>query len=413
MLTPEQQAKIQQKEAAMPDALKRDPLTDYSEGYFFVTLNTRGEAPILSTVVGHVGGEGADAPHCQYTALGQAVMDCWAQIPHFNPNIEVIAAEAMPEHFHGLLHITRYDKRHLGRAIGGFMTGCTHAYWDTLGIPWRDMKSSTTSGSTSAHTGAIAQTVGQKGRSDPRYQDRDHTRSYRGPALFVHGYNDTVPITPEQVQIKVAYIRDQAEKRLIRGISHECFRISRQQRTHSWSSAVILQALANDPILGYNASERQKAWANVMSRLLGGDAPCLDHVGNMQLLHRGTLLPLICHRADAHRFEEQKEATLVAARGGAIIVSAFISPRENDIRQQLLVEQLPFVEIIDNGIPDRYKPIGQHFYACAENRLLQFSCWTYQYQRDVKVRREMCLVMNQLARVICQRDERWWYVKTE
>ena len=39
-LTPEQLAKIQQKESTLPDALRRDALTNYREGYFFVTINT-------------------------------------------------------------------------------------------------------------------------------------------------------------------------------------------------------------------------------------------------------------------------------------------------------------------------------------------------------------------------------------
>ena len=43
-LSPEQIAKIRQKEEATPDALKRNPLNDYTEGWFHVTLNVRGEA---------------------------------------------------------------------------------------------------------------------------------------------------------------------------------------------------------------------------------------------------------------------------------------------------------------------------------------------------------------------------------
>lgn len=52
MLTPGQQAKMRQKIAAAPDALKRDPLSDYREGWFFVTLNTHGGS--LLTMVGLV-----------------------------------------------------------------------------------------------------------------------------------------------------------------------------------------------------------------------------------------------------------------------------------------------------------------------------------------------------------------------
>ena len=36
-LTPEQLAKIQQKESTLPDALRRDALTNYREGYFWLS----------------------------------------------------------------------------------------------------------------------------------------------------------------------------------------------------------------------------------------------------------------------------------------------------------------------------------------------------------------------------------------
>ena len=47
-LTPEQLAKIAQKDAVQPAALKRNASTNYYEGYFFITLNTLDYAPILS-----------------------------------------------------------------------------------------------------------------------------------------------------------------------------------------------------------------------------------------------------------------------------------------------------------------------------------------------------------------------------
>ncbi|MCF0214446.1 MAG: hypothetical protein HUK13_08460, partial [Muribaculaceae bacterium] len=91
--------------------------------------------------------------------------------------------------------------------------------------------------------------------------------------------------------------------------------------------------------------------------------------------------------------------------------SAFISPRERDIMKQLMAEQLPFVQIMDNGFPDRYHPAGKAFYSVAENRHVQLSCWTYRYQpsdADSPLSREMCLVMNELARLISGVDDHWW-----
>jgi len=37
------------------------------------------------------------------------------------------------------------------------------------------------------------------------------------------------------------------------------------------------------------------------------------------------------------------------------------------------------------------------------------TCWRYEYQKDgVMVSREMCMVMNQLARIISGCDDDWW-----
>lgn len=409
MLTPEQKAKIQQKEASMADALKRDALTNYREGYFFVTLNTRGESPILSSVVGKLGGSGKDAPHCEYTELGKKVKEVVASIPSYHPSAEVIDAEIMPEHLHILLLLKPGNMRHLGNIINGFMIGCTHVYWDTLGINWRNAES------------AIAQNNRCKA---PQRQDRDHTHSFRGPALFVHGYNDVEALTPEQVETKREYIRTQAERRLMKGSQHECFRIQRQQHTHSWTFGVAMKAISADRFFGSNADKCREAQRQAFLRLnidnmkqrqfssihvyelLG-----LDWIGNREWMACEKKLPLVCHRNDAWLFDVQKQAVLEKAREGWVIVSAFISPKERDVKEQLMREQLPFIEIMDNGFSDRYKPYGKAFYACAENRLVQISCWNYEYQRESHISREMCLVMNQLAIVICRKEDDWWKTK--
>lgn len=395
MLTPGQQAKMRQKIAAAPDALKRDPLSDYREGWFFVTLNTHDESPILSTVVGQIGATGPAAPHCEYTALGAKVREqIWA-IPQHHPHVHIEAAEIMPEHIHILLYLQPGNRKHLGQTIAGFMSGCTHAYWDQLGIDWHINR---------FDTNAYASTIPDR--------DRDHSRSFRGPSLFVHGYNDTVPVTPAEVQTRIDYIRDQAKKRLIQGDRHECFRIRRHQHSRHWNMQVVLQAVKADPGLARSAFRLEEEMRDHVLPRLNWDGQAtlsLDYVGHAPLLAAQRRLPLVCHRADAHRFEEQKAAVLKAARSGAVIVSAFISPRERDILKQLLVEQWPVIEIMDNGFADRYKPVGQAFYACGENRLVQISCWSYQYRREgTEVTRSQCLVMNELARVICQCSDDWW-----
>lgn len=432
-LTPEQLAKMAQKDNATPDALKRNASTNYFEGHFFITLNTRDYAPILSSVAGNPDApdDASDAPRCEYTDLGRRVMEVWQTIPRFHPDVEIIAAEAMPDHFHGLLCLKPGNRKHLGRMVNGFMIACTHDYWDTLGIDWRAMKKDPNKSERDASR---------------EWFDRDHTRSYRGPSLFVRGYNDMEAITPEQVQIKLRYIKEQARRALIKGALRDRFSIHRSCTARGWTLDALRRGLCADRFLANDEPRLEAALKGLLPRILmNHDAaaaapaaaspaaavpaaappaaspsacsalyghlfsrPVLSYVGCSALLFSSRKLPLVCHRSDAPFFERQREALLCAARDGAVIVSAFISAREREIKKLLLMEQLPVVEVMDNGFAERYKPAGQSFYACAENRLVQITPWTYAFNRNNSITREMCLVMNQLVRTICGVDDGWW-----
>ena len=416
----------------MSAALKRSTSTNYYEGYFFITLNTRDYAPILSYISGRPDApEGApDAPRCEYTELGRKVMAVWQTVPRFHPQVEIIAAEAMPDHFHGLLRLKAGNRKHLGRIVNGFMIACTHEYWDTVGIKWRDMKKDPNKSDRDASRD---------------WYDRDHTRSFRGPSLFVRGYNDMEAVTPEQVQTKLQYIYEQARRALIKGTLRDRFHIHRSCKARGWTLDAIRRGLRADRFYAHNPERLEATLRTLMphinmqpaatalapasalapaaatpasalapAALSSGSSPAsapkplLSYIGCSALLSAERKLPLVCHRSDAPFFERQRDAVLRAAREGAVIVSAFISPKEREIRRLLLMEQLPVIEVYDNGLADRYKPSGKNFYACAENRLVQISPWNYEYCRNLTVNREVCLLMNELARVVAGTGEGWW-----
>ena len=410
-LTPEQLAKIAQKDAALPAALKRNATTNYYEGYFFITLNTRNYAPILSFITGRPDApdDAPDAPACEYTELGRKVMAVWQSVPRFHPQVEIMAAEAMPDHFHGLLRLLPGNRKHLGRMVNGFMIACTHDYWDTLDIKWRDMKKDPNKSDRDASRD---------------WYDRDHTCSFRGPSLFVRGYNDMEAVTPEQVQTKLRYIREQARRALIKGTLRDRFFVHRSCTARGWTLDTIRRGLRADRFYAHNPDRLEHILRSLLPRIpmlpaivsasssaspsASSPKPLLSYVGCSALLSAERKLPLVCHRSDAPFFERQRDAVLRAAREGAVIVSAFVSPKEREIGRLLLMEQLPVIEVCDNGFGDRYKPSGKSFYACAENRLVQISPWNYEYCRDLAVNREVCLVMNELARVIAGVGDGWW-----
>lgn len=426
-LTPEQLAKIAQKDAALPAALKRNATTNYYEGYFFITLNTRNYAPILSFITGRPDApdDAPDAPACEYTELGRKVMAVWQTVPRFHPQVEIIATEAMPDHFHGLLRLLPGNRKHLGHLVGSFMGGCTHGYWDTLGIDWRKDR---------------AERLAKGAHALPPDRDRDHTCSFRGPSLFVRGYNDMEAVTPEQVQTKLRYIREQARRALIKGTLRDRFLVHRSCTARGWTLDTIRRGLRADRFYAHNPDRLEHILRSLLPRIpmlpaivsaspsasssaspsaspsvsssaspsASSPKPLLSYVGCSALLSAERKLPLVCHRSDAPFFERQRDAVLRAAREGAVIVSAFVSPKEREIGRLLLMEQLPVIEVCDNGFGDRYKPSGKSFYACAENRLVQISPWNYEYCRDLAVNREVCLVMNELARVIAGVGDGWW-----
>lgn len=390
--------KIEQEQQALPLSLQRSTDTDYTSGYFFVTLNVRDKYPLLGSVRGRYNATSRTVEdiHLDLTDIGHSVEKCWLRIPEFYPDVQVLAQVVMPEHFHGLIYLKTAGKHHLGQIIRGFMTGCTHGYWDALGIPWQDMK----------------QTV-EHGKCDSLWEEKDHRESKRGPSLFVRGYNDTIPITPEEIATKIEYIRTNPERRIIKGELHNRFAIARNQHSTNWTKDAIIRGLKWDWKLSRYADELEKTLTDIHPRLLCPSGVItqglsLDYIGHRPLLLEKRKLPLICHRADADCFNTQAAAILREARNGAVIVSAFISEKERQIKQLLLQEQLPIIEICDNGFSSRYKPYGKAFYACAEDRLLQITCWQYVYRENYTCTRPECMVMNELARIICKTPDDWW-----
>ena len=382
----------------------------------------------------------------------------------------------MPEHLHALLHLLPGNSGHLGRIVNGLMIGCTHHYWDTLDIQWREMRKQidgTLKRFVDENKADAMTTKTQEKELRAQWQDKDHTRSYRGPALMVRGYNDVEAVGKEEIEIKRQYIRNNPRKRLITRSKPDRFKVVRNGRSKNWTLARVLAAIAADPWIGRNPEKCRMLQDNVIRRLKKSLSPYypsslsstlsphypsslsstlsphypstsspaihrneegvkgthitsrqvpevtlyLDYVGNQALLAAERKVSLICHRADAALFEKQKAAVMKAAREGAVVVSAFVSPKERDIMKQLMMEQLPFVELMDNGFSDRYKPGGKAFYSVAENRHVQMTCWEYQYQPEQRnengeqlptISREMCLVMNELARTISGVEDDWW-----
>ena len=130
--------------------------------------------------------------------LGKAIHDCWLSIPYHHPEVTLVAFQLMPDHFHGLLFVTREIHEVLGRIVNGFKTGC-HRVFRKL-YPEQAADSSRIQ-------------CQKKGKADcPGF-------------LFKKGYNDSILIGEDQFERMIAYIYDNPRRLAIRHLQSDFFRV--------------------------------------------------------------------------------------------------------------------------------------------------------------------------------------------
>ena len=153
----------------------------------------------------------------------------------------------------------------------------------------------------------------------------------------------------------------------------------------------------------------QEALCQLELRLLtaGGKIIC-DSYGSQSLLTQ-RCLPVVCHRKDATRFNEQKRRCIEEAERGAVLVSARIAKGEQEIMDEALHRGFPVVIIVDNGFPEVYHPSAERIDYCAKGKMLLAAPWQYQYRKkEESVSVPFCKTMNCVAQALCRTKDTWW-----
>lgn len=373
---------------------RRAAAHDYTRpGLYHITLHVAdGLGQPLGAVVGSLSAPdgSADAPRTALSPVGQMVEHELLHTLHaFYPMVTIQDHVIMPEHLHCLVVVEdriiskNGTVRALGDVITGFKVGCNRQYWE---IMQRTDPAATLSSAASVAGGSIA------GTHSP---------------LFAPGYCDVMPIDAAQLATQRAYIAGNPRSRLLR-MSHRA--LLTVQR------GAIATALTPSALRGFLQREcpphlaTPEALAAIEGRLLlaGGFIVC-DTFGDRALLTARRCLPVVCHRKDAARFEEQKQRCLTEAAHGAVLVSACISPREREILTECADHGFPVIIIHDNGFPDRYHPSADRLDQCMAGRLLLISPWQYHYRGNTEqVTVPFCKAMNCVAQALCHTKDNWW-----
>lgn len=354
-----------------------------------------------------------NGPHVELTPVGQMVREeLLSSISTHYSMVSVDTFVIMPEHLHALIDVKKpiisHNGRstHLGQVIAGFKKGCNRRYWAMTeqdiptGEPLETLNAPSGSPASTVSCGSPVEVTSPAGKRVPS----DGTTGR--PPLFAAGYCDVQPITEEQLATQRAYIKANPRSRLLRTSQRDTLMPCRGAFTTALTPSALRGYLQRECLSKHATPE---ALNEIEYRLLLADEKiALDTYGNRQLLN-GRLLPVVCHRKDKNRFSEQKARCIEEAAKGAIMVSARISPGEQEIMNEMVNHGYPVIIINDNGFPERFHPSMERIERCAADKLLIVTPWQYQYRgKNEQVTIPFCKAMNCVAQAICRLKDDWW-----
>ena len=360
------------KKETIPSYKRRLNDWDYSQPrIYMLTLAIEGRRPLLGTLMGDASQPtvAPNGPRILPSDLGAAVLQEVDGIPHYYPQITIIARQLMPDHLHILLYVTRPLPVHLGQVVAGFKAGCNKK--------WRLMQEEAQRQEAQRGEAQRGETQRQNRWAPDQAPDQTPGHVPGGSAaggsvpgssaarvrglLWEQGYHDRILSGEGQLQRLVDYIRENPRRSLMR-------------RQHAdWFRPFSITAADTN----------------------------LQAYGNLELLHAPHRQSVrISSRITEEERNRQQQELLVAARQGTVLISPFISIGERFVEETALQEHLPIVKLLPNGFSPYYKPQGHYFEACSEGRLLLLTPYPYSTQKVV-LTRAVCNYLNVLAARLC------------
>lgn len=353
---------------------------DYSgRCIYMVTIETEGRKALL----GQVAGESAETAHVELTPLGKEVERAWRRGGEIykDKGVRLITYQVMPDHFHGLLFLTKDGEITLGQVVNGFKVGCNRAY--TQLMKDRDTAAGRRSTEPVTETTDLPSSVAdgkQTGEVQtepvgcaPAVRVQGASTPVSGPhspkgLLWAHGYHDRILTNSGQLDVLINYIHDNPRRAWIKRMNHAYF-VQHDVRV----GGTTFRAIGNDLLL----SASKKIQVQVSRRY---------------------------HRPDAtdsvqREWADMRDQLLQAARNGAVLVSPCISRGEQEVARMAKEEGLPLIVLLENGFAEHYKPMGTYFEACAAGRLLMLAPWEHHTERRA-ISRVQCMQLNAMAKDI-------------
>ena len=311
-----------------------------------------------SQALGRVIADNNAAPstaYCELTELGRAVAACWEAIPKFYPQIQILAKQVMPDHFHGILWVKSPLKCHLGQVIKGFKIGCNRAM----------------------------------GERRPAMVSR-----VTGRSLFAAGFQDRILFREGQLAAMINYLKANPLRLAQKRANPDLFTLHREVLVSLGAegkgrfAAIGNLGLLELPMVQVQCSRRYLKYRRVPKP--GGGLKILRTADGTPEIEKST-----------HEFEVKRNELIDAAHHGVVLISPCISDGEREIARLALNAGLPLITMQNKGFAPMQKPAGRYFEACMEGRLLMLAPANWPYVPGEKaMTRADAIAMNRLCQLI-------------
>lgn len=281
-----------------------------------------------------------NAPLFEPSELGRRVAEEFMKIGEHVPGVKPLLAQAMPDHFHGILFVTREINRSLGSIMAGFKGKCSQ----------------------------IAQ------GPTPRAPDRlGAPRVSASESLWESGYHDRILTSEGQLEKMIRYVIDNPRRAALRLVHRELFTGVRRLTVNGR----VFEAYGN----GFLLQRPEIVQVQCSRRFLGfkrveklGLTPSRDGLpacapNHQRKIARGAMGEALV-AFETPEFAAKKAELFEAAKNGAVLCSPCISDGEKAIAYAAVDAGYPLIILRNEPFPPRFKPSGRFFDACAEGRLL-------------------------------------------
>ena len=376
-------------------------------GLYHITLTIPDRKPLLGWL--DIPDNNPQMAKVRRTPLGNALVDCLLSIPQHHPEVQVLHFCLMPDHLHAVIYVRRL------MPIG--IKGVVRGFWQAA----RKLGRAATVAPEAVVVARPSSLAPNNIRGNDQEGNCKRGNGQEGNCKQGDGQEGSVKWSLEQGDVRQT-LQEETDRleALSEGLRQQLGDEAYYDLASLFTEMPFIRPMGRNTQLPNTiryidmnpqrlATKRLKPGFFHVQREIAIGKRSYNGVGNVALLMAQRYQPVhvrsvwvkMAENGDKETLRNYKNACVMAARQGVVMVSPFISTDEKQVMQVFLQEQLPFIFLTDNGFRDYYKPSDTLFDAVAAGRVLILSPWAYDADKR-HISRADCVALNGMAEEICQ-----------